>query len=277
VVTAAARPPARRARGGSARYLKSHRRLLLRVTVQDLRLRYAGSLLGLGWVALGPLLILGVYSLLYLEVFKVRQNVFHLTSPAYVIYIFCGLVPYLAVAEALGRGVGAVITNKAVLNNTVYPIDLTPVQSALGAQAVMVVGMPLVIVGAVLTGHSHASILAVPVVWALMLVWLVGANWILAMLNVAFRDLQNLITVLLMILLLASPFAYTAAQLAPAVRPIVYVNPFAYFVMAYQHLIMLGHFPPVWQIAVLMLMPIATFVLGSWFFFKAKGVLLDYV
>jgi lipopolysaccharide transport system permease protein len=277
VVAATAQRPAQRAWGGSARYIRSHWRLLLRVTGQDLRLRHAGSLLGLGWVALGPLLILGVYSLIYLEVFKVRTNPLHLTGPAYVIFIFCGLVPYLAVAEALARGVGSVITNKAVLNNTVYPIDLTPVQSALGAQAIMVVGMPLVIVGAILTGHAHPTVVAVPVVWVLMFVWLVGVNWFLSMLNVAFRDLQNLITVILMVLLVASPFAYTTAQLSPAVRLVVYLNPFAYFVIAYQDLIMLGRLPAAWQVAVLMLMPIATFALGSWFFAKAKGVLLDYV
>jgi lipopolysaccharide transport system permease protein len=277
VVAATAQRPAQRAWGGSARYIRSHWRLLLRVTGQDLRLRHAGSLLGLGWVALGPLLILGVYSLIYLEVFKVRTNPLHLTGPGYVIYIFCGLVPYLAVAEALARGVGSVITNKAVLNNTVYPIDLTPVQAALGAQAIMVVGMPLVIVGAILTGHAHPTVVAVPIVWALMFVWLVGVNWILSMLNVAFRDLQNLITVILMVLLVASPFAYTTAQLSPAVRLVVYLNPFAYFVIAYQSLIMLGRLPAAWQVAVLVLMPIATFALGSWFFAKAKGVLLDYV
>ena len=206
-----------------------------------------------------------------------RTNALHLTGPAYVIYIFCGLVPYLAVAEALARGVGSVITNKAVLNNTVYPIDLTPVQAALGAQAIMAVGMPLVIVGAILTGHAHATIVAVPIVCALMFIWLAGVNWILAMLNVAFRDLQNLITVILMVLLVASPFAYTTAQLPPAVRLIVYLNPFAYFVIAYQQLIMLGQLPDAWHAAVLVLMPIATFALGSWFFAKTKGVLLDYV
>jgi lipopolysaccharide transport system permease protein len=277
VVAATAHHPARRARGGSARYIRSHWRLLLRVTRHDLRVRYAGSLLGLGWVALGPLLILGVYSLVYLEVFKVRTNALHLTGPAFVIYIFCGLVPYLTVAEALSRGVGSVITNKAVLNNTVYPIDLTPVQAALGAQLVLAVGMPLVVVGAILTGHTHATLVAVPVVWALMFLWLVGVNWILAMLNVAFRDLQNLLTVILMILLVASPFAYTPSQLAPAVRLIVYVNPFAYFVLAYQDLIVRGQLPDAWHTAVLVLMPLATFALGSWFFSKAKGVLLDYV
>ena len=116
-----------------------------------------------------------------------------------------------------------------------------------------------------------------PVAWALMFLWLVGVNWILAMLNVAFRDLQNLITVILMILLVASPFAYTTAQLPPTVRLVVYLNPFAYFVVAFQHLLMLGRFPPGWQMAVLVVMPITTFALGSWFFSKAKGVLLDYV
>lgn len=277
MVAAAAQRPARRARGGSARYIRSHWRLLLRVTGQELRLRHAGSVLGIGWVAIGPLLILGVYSLIYLEVFKVRQNALNLTGPAYVIFIFCGLVPYLAVAEAIGRGVGSVVTNKAVLNNTVYPIDLTPVQAALGAQAILVVGMPLVIVGAALTGHAHPTMAAVPIVWALMLIWLIGVDWILAMLNVAFRDLQNLIAVILMVLLVASPFAYTVAQLPPAVRLIVYLNPFAYFVVAFQDLIMLGRLPDAWHTAVLVLMSIGTFVLGSWFFSKAKTVLLDYV
>jgi lipopolysaccharide transport system permease protein len=234
-------------------------------------------LLGLSWIAIGPLLILGVYSLVYLEVFKVRTHLFHFTGPAYVIYIFCCLVQYAAAADAISRGFGDVHTNKTETNNTVYPIDLTPVQAALGAQVVMAVGIPLVIVGAILTGHAHATLVAVPVVWALMFIWLVGVNWILSMLNVAFRALQNLLTVILMILLVASPFAYTPSMVPPAVRLIVYLNPFAYFVVAFQQLIMLGQVPDGWHLAVLLLMPIGTFALGSWFFAKVKGVLLDYV
>ncbi len=240
-------------------------------------MRHAGSLLGLGWIALGPLLILGIYALIYLEVFRVRSTFLSLTGPAYVVYIFCGLVPYLATAEAMSRGVASVITNKAVLNNTVYPIDLTPVQAALAAQSVMVVGMPLVILGAILTGHAHATLVAVPIVWALNIIWLIGVNWLIAMLNVAFRDLQNLLTAVLMILLVASPFAYTAAMVPHSVRLILYLNPFAYFVIAYQQLIMLGRVPDAWHSAVLVLMPTLTFALGSWFFAKAKGALLDYV
>jgi len=275
VVAAAAPRQRRRTRGGSARYLRSHWRLLLRVTRQDLRVRHAGSLLGLGWIFLAPLLILGVYSLIYLEIFRVRTT--SLSGPAYVIYIFCGLVPYLATAEALTTGVASVISNKAVLNNTVFPIDLAPVKSALGAQVVMLVGMPLVLVGAALTGHAHVSMVAVPIVWALNLIWLMGVNWVVSMLNVLFRDLQNLLTVILMVLLVASPFAYTPDMVPPAFRLVLLLNPFAYFVVAYQQVIMLGHLPDLWHSTVLVLMPLLTFAFGSWFFNKAKAVALDYV
>ena len=124
--------------GGSLRYLKSHGRLLLRVTINDLRQRYAGSMLGLGWAFLAPLLVLGVYALIYLEIFRIRVP--DLTSAEYVVYVFCGLVPYLAAAEAIAHGDHAVIANKSVLNNTVFPIDLTPVKPVLATQAIMVAG-----------------------------------------------------------------------------------------------------------------------------------------
>jgi lipopolysaccharide transport system permease protein len=276
VVAAAAQRPARRARGGSARYLRSHWRLLLRVTKHDLRIRYAGSLLGLGWIAVGPLLILGVYAAIYLEVFRIKGPALF-SGPAYVIYIFCGLVPYLATAQALSSGVGSMISNKAVLNNTVFPIDLAPVQSAFSAQAVMCVGMPLVVIGAAVTGHAHWTLLALPGVWALNIVWLIGVNWVIAILNVLFRDLQNLLTAILMILLVASPFAYTPSMVPPALKWLLLVNPFAYFVVAYQQVIMLGRLPDAAHATVLVLMPVVTFAFGSWFFAKAKAVAVDYV
>lgn len=276
MVAVAAPGRVRRARGGSARYIRTHWRLLLRVTRHDLRVRNAGSLLGLSWIFLGPLIILGVYSVIYLEVFRVRVSVLG-SGPSYVLYIFCGLVPYLATAEALSTGVVSVIANKAVLNNTVFPIDLAPVKSALSAQAVMVAGMPLLVVGAALTGHARWTLVALPVVWALNLVWLTGVNWIISMLDVLFRDLQNLLTAVLMVMLVASPFAYTPNKVPSALQFMLILNPFAYFVLAYQQIIMLGKLPDVPHALVLVLMPIATFAFGSWFFARVKSVVIDYV
>ena len=110
-----------------------------------------------------------------------------------------------------------------------------------------------------------------------MAVWLIGVNWVISILNVLFRDLQNLLTVVLMILLVASPFAYTPSMVPPALKPLLLLNPFAYFVVAYQQVIMLGQIPDAWHLSALIVMPIVTFVFGSWFFAKVKGVAVDYV
>jgi homopolymeric O-antigen transport system permease protein len=265
---------ARRSRG-SARHLRTHGRLLYRVTRNDLAARHAGSHLGIGWIFLGPLLVLAIYSLIYLEIFRVRVT--GLSSTEYVIYIFCGLVPYLATAEAFSTGVMSVLTNKSVLNNTVFPIDLAPVKAALSAQAIMFAGLAVVVAGAAATGNVHRTLMLLPLVWALHITWLIGVNWVLSLLNVIFRDLQNLLNAILMIMLVASPIAYTPDMVPPALKPLLAINPFAYFVVAYQQVIMLGIYPSIPHAILIVVVAAAAFVFGSWFFDRAKQVIVDYV
>jgi lipopolysaccharide transport system permease protein len=109
------------------------------------------------------------------------------------------------------------------------------------------------------------------------MLWLCGVNWILSLLNVVFRDLQNLVASILMILLVASPIAYTPDMVPSGLKPLLALNPFAYFVVAYQQVVMLGIWPSLPHIAVLVVMSIGTFLLGSWFFARAKRVIVDYV
>src|SRR6266516_1746682 len=98
---------------GSARYLLTHRKLLWRVTRNELSARYAGAHLGVLWVFIAPIMILVVYAVTYVAILKVRLA--GLTSTEYVVFIFSGLVPYLMAADALVNGVSSVIANKSVL------------------------------------------------------------------------------------------------------------------------------------------------------------------
>ncbi|MFL5926214.1 MAG: ABC transporter permease [Gaiellaceae bacterium] len=264
-----------RARGSSISYLRSHRRLLLRVTRTEMQTRYAGSHLGVGWAFVGPFLILAIYAVVYLEIFRVR--VANLTGTEYVIYIFTGLVPYLATAEALGNSVASVIANKSVLSNTVFPIDLAPVKSVLTAQFTMVVGLVVVVCGAVLTGNLHRTLPLLPVIWLLNVLWLIGVGWFISLLNVIFRDLQNIIGLVLMIMFVISPIAFTPDMVPANLRILLAFNPFAYFVVAYQQVVMLGIWPSLPHIIALALMSLVTFFGGGWFFYRAKQVIIDYV
>ena len=259
----------------SAYLLFKHRALLWRVTRSELAGRYAGSLLGIGWSVVSPLLLIIIYAAVYLIIFQVRVP--GLSPEGYVIYVFSGLVPFLATSEAIALGVPSIITSKAVLNNTVFPIDLAPVKAVLLSQVTMVVGISVIVLGAFLTQTISWTILLVPAIWFLQIMALIGLNWILALLNVVFRDLQNLISAILMLLMVVSPIAYTPEMVPPNLVAIIFLNPFAYFVTAYQSTIVLGKIPNVFNLVALLVIAIGLFVLGNWIFSRAKRVVTDYV
>ena len=278
-MTSIARPTSRRRprplHEGSARYLISHRALLWRITRSELKARYAGSHLGHTWVFLAPALLLVVYAITYVAILQIRLA--GLDKWEYVIFIFSGLVPYLMTAEALTTGVTSVIANKSVLSNTVFPIDLTPVKAVLTSQATMVVGTMVTIVGAAIVGTLSWTIVLLPVIWILNVIALIGINWILSLLNVIFRDIQNILTPVLMMMLIISPIAYTPEIVPDSLRPLILLNPFAYFVVAYQQVIVLGLYPGPLHALALVLIAVVPFLAGSWFFASAKRVIIDYV
>jgi lipopolysaccharide transport system permease protein len=227
------------------------------------------------WVLLGPLLILGIYALVYLEIFRLQPPGF--SKEHYVFYIFAGLVPFLVTAEAISNAVGSVSANKSVLMNTVFPIDLVPVKAVLMSVGTMVVGMAIVVGGTAATGSIGLTVLLLPIVVALHFMALIGVAWVISLLNVVFRDLQSLIAALLLILLIASPIAYTPTMVPPGLRPLLDLNPFSYFVRAYQQILVVGTVPGPWLLAGLLVLSGVAFLSGSWLFHRAKRVIVDYV
>ena len=260
----------------SAVYLVTHAPILGRITRTELAAKYAGTLLGPLWAVLGPVLLLGLYAVTYSLILKVRVG--GLESAEYVLFIFAGLVPFVATSEALHQGVSSVVANRALLSNTVFPIDLAPVKSVLLAQLPFAVGLGLILAGSALFSHGPPWTAAlVPVVWALQAVALVGLVWFLALFNVVFRDLQMLMTAMLAALLIVSPIAYTREMVPAGLSFLVDLNPFAHFVMAYQRLLVLGQVPSATEWGILVGVSGTAFAAGGWFFAAMKRAMLDHV
>lgn len=258
----------------SARYLVSHALLLARVSRTELAGRYVGSLLGIGWTVATPALFLSIYASLYLFVY--RAPVSGLSKAEYVVYLTSGLVPYLVTAEAIGTGVSAVVANRSVLTNVVFPIDLLPPKAVLLAQPTMAVGMAVTVVGALATGMATWSLLLLPVIWAFQVLALLGVTWVLSLVNIVLRDLTHLIGVLLILLLIASPIAYTTDAVPTSLKFILALNPLAYFILAY-HAAVVGEIPSALVTLGVVVFSIGSFAFGGWFFSRMKTTLIDHV
>lgn len=251
-----------------------HRVLLLQTTRNDILIRHAGSVLGMFWLLLYPLMFLGVYAMMYIFIFKVR---FHLLETnEYVALIFCGLIPFFGFSEALGTGVSSVVANSNLLKNTLFPIELIPVKAALASQATQIVGtmMLLVVLGSF--GKLTPWAVLLPVIWVSQLMFTIGLLWILSSINVLLRDIQNVVPVFILILMMVSPIAYTEDMVPTNLHPFLIINPLYYIITANQDILMLGHNPrgTLW---IVIAMGLFFFILGYSFFYRMKKVFTDNV
>src|SRR6185295_15489241 len=106
-----------------------YRRMLVAITRVELAKRHAGSILGITWVVLQPALLLSVYIFVYMVVLRMRFEGFSRFD--YVLYVFCGLVPYLGFMEALTTGALSIKQNIHLVKNVMLPIELIPVRSVI--------------------------------------------------------------------------------------------------------------------------------------------------
>ncbi|MFZ4561472.1 MAG: ABC transporter permease [Saprospiraceae bacterium] len=251
-------------------------RLLLRQTTKhEIRKKYTGSYLGMGWMILYPMFFLGAYTTVYLFIFKVSVQSYGALE--YILLIFCGLIPFLGFSEALSSGVSAVTANRSLIRNTMFPIELVVVQVLLASQVTSVASTLMLLVSLLFVKGLSVWFLFYPLLWLLQLMFLIGLLWILSSLNVFFRDLQYFINILVLLLMMLSPIAYTIEMIPKGLQFIVYANPISHFIFCSQHLLFLGKMPPTTSLLVVLLLSPALFFVGYVLFYRLKKIMIDYV
>ena len=256
------------------RLIWSRRDLLLSTVQVALRQRYAGATLGMAWVILGPFLLLALYSAIYLIVFRVRPA--NMDPEIYVLYIFTGLVPFMSFSQGLVQGTAALSADRDILLNTVFPAELVPLREVAVSVATLGVGLAIIAVLAIILGRFSPVWLLVPLVVALLLMFLTGIVWVLSLANLVLKDIQQILTYVTLVLMVASPIAYTPDMLPASLKVLIYFNPLAYFIICMQSIIVLGTLPawPIW--VGMVVMSLGSFFAGAWIFNRAKTALFDY-
>jgi ABC-2 type transport system permease protein len=217
VVDAPLAPPGR----GGGLIEVARRRYLLRLLVRrELRARYQGSLLGLGWSYVRPAVNFGVYYLV-LGVFLKLSKVI----PDYPIYIFAGLVPISFFTETFITSAWSVVGNAPLVQKIYLPREMFPAASLLVSAVHMVPAFAILIVTSAFDGW-HPSMLAVgSAVLAIAIVFTLGmaAGLLVSSLNVLFRDMGQVVDILNIVIPWSVPMMYywTSVRAATGTGPLL--------------------------------------------------------
>jgi ABC-2 type transport system permease protein/lipopolysaccharide transport system permease protein len=238
-------------------------------------------LLGFFWSLVNPLLLLGVYTLVFDVVFRNRAG----GAQPYAVFLLGGLFPWIWFSTALLDGTVSLSANAGLLRKAVFPAEVLPAVSVLASLAHYLLALP-VLLAALLVARlwlHHPvggwSILLLPAALLLQLPFTLGLALALAALNVHFKDVRDLLANLLTLLFFLTPILYPLDSIA-AVRPLrllVAANPVTPFIRLHQELLFFGRLPGVslWlQAAGLALL---AWAIGTWLFERLAQTLVEAV
>ena len=206
--------------------LWTHRELLWQFTLRNVELRHKGSHLGLVWSFLNPLLMLGLYVLVFGYIFGGSFGILpHETRVDYALGIFLGLTLFHFVAEVLGVAPSIIVGNPNFVKKVVFPLEILPAASVGGAAFHLLISLGLALLSLLLFGHGiPLGILWLPVILVPLILLGLGISWFFSALGVFFRDISQVMQFLSMTLMWSSAVFFTA-QKYPAAWPYLRFNP----------------------------------------------------
>jgi lipopolysaccharide transport system permease protein len=255
--------------------IRRHGRLLAAISRVELAKRHAGSVLGLTWVVLQPALLLSVYLFVYMVIGG--STVVKASSRfEYVLYVFCGLVPYLGFMEALTSGGVSIRQNIHLVKNVMLPIELIPVRSVIVGMTSEFVSLAIVLVLIAVSGSLTPRVVLLPLAIVLQVMWLIGLTWILSIVTVALPDVSYFVNLFVFLLMFVSPIGYRTDLVPHALLFTLYFNPIFYLTLVFRGALLATEHASLKVWLVYAVMSLGTFAIGSVFFLAFKDVLVDY-
>lgn len=206
------------------------RDLLWGLVSRDIKLLYNRSALGIAWMLINPLMQLVVYAFVF-GVLLVNNSIPNFTS-----FIFSGLLVWTWFQSSLTEATGAIVHNRSLIRQPGFPVAVLPVVNVATGLIHFVMSMPILLIFLWVDGvQLHAKLLLLPLLMALQFALTVSLAYVLAALNVTFRDTQHTLGVLLQMLFYFSAIFY---QVPTEYSQIFQFNPVLILIDGYRSILL---------------------------------------
>lgn len=234
------------------------------LVMQDLAIRYRGTLLGRVWPVLMPLLMLGVYGFVFGAVFRARwPGLVADDHLGFATNLFAGLLIHGLLAETVGQAAGLMQRNANFVRKMVFPLPVL-VAVPLGTSLFhLLFGLGILLVANIVAGTGlHVAQFGVLLVLPPYILMLYGLSLLVAALGVYLRDLQQVVGVLVMVALFTGAVFFPLDMVPTALTGVVRFNPISWPAEALRGCLLHGSWPDPTALGGYTLVAIVVFALG---------------
>lgn len=251
--------------------LKRHQFLFEELVKRDFKKKYKGTVLGMLWSVLSPLLTLLVMRLVFTQFFG--RN-----TPHYTTYLFCGNLIFSFFMESTGQGMNSLMGNSGIFTKVNVPKYLFLLSK--NVQCLLNFGLTLCVfvlfcVLDDITFTWRWIMLLYPI--CLLVCFNIGVGLILSALYVFFRDIQYLWSVFTRLLMYVSAVFYTIDRFTPAGQKAFLLNPVYLFISYFRKIVIELTIPSVWFHLLMLADTLIAVGIGCWMYKKYNHRFLYYV
>ncbi|MEK4566276.1 ABC transporter permease [Alkalihalobacillus sp. FSL R5-0424] len=251
------------------RELIKHKELLYFLVHKEIRIRYRNTFFGYFWTLLEPLGLMLIFTLVFMVIARVSiEN--------YTLFLVSGLIPFMYTLHSVTRGTKSLISNGSLIKKIYFPRELFPITETASSlinlliSLVLVAGYSLYINGSI----PLIGLVALPFVILLQTFLLLGIVFILSCLNVYYRDVEFIVSLLMRGWMYLSAVMYPLLQVKEQLGDyfiLFQLNPMVTILTMYRWIFHGGELTPtIGMIIYTIVFSIVIFFAG-WAFFKVMS------
>lgn len=209
--------------------------LLIVLTQKELRTRYKNLSLGYLWSLGNPL----AHGLIYYVVFKLIMNV---KTEAYPLFLITALFPWQWFSNSIGASAMTFISNASLIKKVNFPRNLLSLVVGLQDMIHFFAAIPIIFIFMYIYHKTPSPwlIVGIPLLAVLQLAYTYSLNLLIATVNLFFRDLERLVSIIMTFVFYMTPIVYSADMIPEGYKHYVFYNPAAPLMIAWRELFFNG-------------------------------------
>ncbi|MPZ48891.1 MAG: hypothetical protein GEU75_06195 [Dehalococcoidia bacterium] len=251
-----------------------HHELLRHLMIRDIKAQYKQSMLGYAWILLNPICQLAIMSFVFTTALRPSSQ----GDVPFSLFLAVGLLPWIFFANATTSATMSITSGPNLIKSVYFPREMLVIASVLVRLVDLAAG--LLIVGALMVAHGQPvlwTVVWMPLLVAIHVMFVVGLSLPLAALNLFFRDVRFLVATAIALWFFLTPIFYSLSAVPERYRLIYDLNPNARLIQAYRWALFEGVSPPIESVLWAFALSGASLVLGYYVFKRMEPYFADFV
>ena len=237
--------------------------------------QFARSRLGGLWLVIHPLVMVAIYAFVLSAVLSAKFDGID-NDYAYAIYLTSGILAWTLFNDTLSRCLNLFVGNGDLLKKMRVPKVTLPLIAAGTVLANNLLLFATIILIFAFLGHPPTlAVLWMPVITGVLVLFALGLGLVIGVLNVFFRDLSQLVPIVLQFLFWFTPIVYPIVIIPDNMRHLLMFNPMYPLVSAYHDVLAYQRSPDLLSLGVIGLSGGLLLILGLWLVRKANAEMVD--